>query len=225
MTAAVRARPGRAARVTILSGLALLSSASLVSGHSALDTANPGPDQVLAEVPAELVARFTQDLDTERSFIEVRDAAGGIVVRGSRDPERVRILRATLPDLAPGDYTVRWQTFSTEDGELFRDTYRFTVTAAPSPAASAAATGKPSIKPGRAAIPATPAASTSPAPPTTDPAPSATPGASSSESPPVGPGSAGGGSGGDGMDALLPVAAALLVAGAAALWLFRRKPA
>ena len=38
-------------------------------------------------------------------------------------------MRMALPALEPGEYEVRWTTFSTEDGELARGTYAFTVVA------------------------------------------------------------------------------------------------
>ena len=77
--------------------------------------------------------------------MELRDASGTRIATGAKDPAEPRVMRMALPELELGEYEVRWTTFSTEDGELARGTYTFTVvqSQSPSPTASAA----PSIEP------------------------------------------------------------------------------
>src|SRR5687768_11259634 len=99
-----------------LVGAALLTllPLALASAHAELDSASPGPDEVVEGPPSRLVARFTQDISADRTSIEVRDASGQTVARGGKDPDRARVQRVDLPPLAPGAYEVRWVTFSSE---------------------------------------------------------------------------------------------------------------
>ena len=85
---------------------------------------------------------------------------------GERTPTRPASSASTLPPLEPGTYEVRWVTFSTEDDELARGRYRFSVTAAPAtPAPTAVA--EPSCPPEPAA--SSPAAAASPVVPSAPP--------------------------------------------------------
>lgn len=189
--------------------LTILVGTANVAAHSALVKASPGPNDVVTTVPAELVATFDQDLDPARSSIELRDASGARLALGGRDPDRRRVMRLTLPGgLAAGRYTVRWTTFSTEDGELARETYTFTVarqaTASPSASPSLAATLSPTAAP-----------ATESAPPA-----SSTPSLLSSASP------SGGGTpttgSADTVASLVPIGAAVVIVGLFGFWLVRR---
>ena len=67
----------RSLRSAILgAALLMLLPLAIASAHAELDSASPGPDEVVAGAPTRLVARFTQDLSADRTSIEVRDAAG-----------------------------------------------------------------------------------------------------------------------------------------------------
>lgn len=108
-------------------------------GHAELKTAAPGPGDKISELPAKLVARFTQDLRPNRTSIELRNADGKRIAEGGKDPDKARVQRLSLPTLEPGKYEVRWVTFSAEDDEIARGKYRFTVQApAATPASSPA---------------------------------------------------------------------------------------
>jgi methionine-rich copper-binding protein CopC len=115
-------------RALIGAALFALMPLSVANAHAELVSASPGPDEAVSEVPARLVARFSQDIAADRTSIEVRDATGATVARGGKDPDRARVQLADLPPLEPGTYEVRWVTFSTEDDELARGRYSFTVT-------------------------------------------------------------------------------------------------
>jgi hypothetical protein len=98
-----------------------------------------------------------------------------------------------VPDLAPGDYEVRWTTLSAEDGELDRDTWSFTVVAAPTPS------------------------------PTPEPSPTAVPSAAATvEAPTPAPSTAADGNAGGGSDAILPIIIVLIIGAAGAFYLVRR---
>jgi methionine-rich copper-binding protein CopC len=143
---------------------------SSVVAHAALISASPGPDDVISDVPNALVAKFTQNLDPDRSSIEVHDASGR-VARGGYDataPDK-RTMRVALPDLALGSYQVRWTTLSTEDGELDRDTYTFTVVApspspTPTPTSTLASTSPTPTAPPTIAATSSPRPSPEPSP-------------------------------------------------------------
>jgi copper resistance protein C len=180
-----------------LAALLLLPAVAL--GHAELDTATPGPGDEVVGSPTEVVATFTQDLDMSRTTMEVRDASGATVADGPVRGAGKRELVLALPELAPGEYEVRWTSFSAEDSELDRGYYNFTVLPAPSPtpAPTAAPTAAPSAEP-----PTAPPATVSPAPSAT-----AAP-IESSDS---------------GLATLLPIGIAVIALAAIGAWLLRRR--
>ncbi len=188
---------------SILVALALvLLLAPAVAAHAELESATPGPGDEVVGSPAELIAQFSQDLDPSRTVLEVRDAAGTRIARGGKPGDDEREFRLALPDLAPGEYEVRWTSFSSEDGELARDSYTFTVLPAPSPTPSASPS--PTVRPS-----STPTAAPSPTgmvAPTPQPSQPSTPSTSPSA-----------------LEMAFPIAATALVVAAAAVWLLRRK--
>lgn len=189
-----------ALRVVAPAVVLLILSAPVALGHAELTSANPGPsDKVLA--PAQIVARFSQDLDLSRTSLEVRDAGGGRVAQGGKVGDGPREVRLPLPTLQPGVYEVRWTSFSAEDGELARGSYSFTVASSPTAALEPSHSISPSLSPSVApsALPP-PAASPAPTPdaPLTPP----------SESSPI--------------DVAVPIAVALVFASGLGSWLIRR---
>ena len=103
--------------------------------------------------------------------------------------------------LTPGDYTVEWVSVA-DDGDLLRGTVAFTVAPGASASPSATATVRASAEP--------------PAPATNPPSATTTAVATPEASP--APPSAGGSAG----DVILPIAIALLIAAAGAIYLARR---
>ncbi|MEW5992244.1 MAG: copper resistance CopC family protein [Chloroflexota bacterium] len=196
----------RAASVAALS-LLLLLHAPPAFAHAAFVSGTPGPGDEVAGSPAELVIQFTQNLDPSRTSLEVRDASGATVAKGGELGDGPREFRLALPELAPGEYTVRWTSFSAEDGELARDSYGFTVVAAasPSPFPSPSPQASPSSRPSPSATPAP--ASPTPTTPTPSSSPAAGGGATASS---------------DGL-VIVPILAAALVVAGLAVWLFRRR--
>ncbi|HET9852980.1 MAG TPA: copper resistance CopC family protein, partial [Candidatus Limnocylindrales bacterium] len=187
----------RIAALLAVLGLLLASPGSAL-GHAELDTATPGPGDEVAGSPAEIVATFTQDLDMSRTTMEVRDASGATVAEGPELGDGPRELRLALPALAPGEYEVRWTSFSAEDSELERGRYSFTVLPAPNP------TPAPTVV--TTAAPPSAPATASPAPPAATPVASAPPDVPA-----------------DGVAALLPIGIAAIALLAVAAWLLRRR--
>ena len=175
---------------------ALLLEPQVALGHAELDTATPGSGDEVVGSPAEIVATFTQDLDMSRTTMEVRDASGATVAEDPVRGDGPRELRLTLPELTPGEYEVRWTSFSAEDSELERGRYSFTVLPAPSP------TPAPSVAPTAAAT----------APATAQPTPAATPVATAAPTPTD-----------SGVAALLPIGIGVVVLVGLGAWLLRRR--
>ena len=188
----------RALRAAASAAILLLLLATTVLGHSQLTTATPGPDDEISAVPDELVADFTQNLDAGRSSMELRDASGGSIATGANDPAEPRVMRIVLPELEPGEYEVRWTTFSTEDGELARGTYAFTVLPSPSPSA----TVPPSIEPTPSEV-APPSVA-----PTFTPAPSPDPGTSGPDT--------------SGDEVIWPLLVLAMIVAGIGVWIYRR---
>lgn len=185
----------------LLAATAFLAAPLTALGHAALETMTPA-DKSSGPAPSEIVGTFAQNLDPAKSSFTLVDAGGTVVAKGgevANDAPRTMTLSLATP-LAPGAYTIRWTTVSTEDGETARGTTSFTVIAAapspsatPTPSASGAASAAPSVVPSPTA---TVAAS---------PSPSAAPSAPASST----------------ADALIPIIVALIVLGAIGAWLLR----
>ena len=173
-----------------------------VSAHAALVSAVPGPGDAVVGSPETLSAKFDQNLDPSRTSLQVRNDAGVIVARGGEPGAGPREFRLMLPELAPGTYKVYWTSFSTEDDELARGTYTFSVVPAP----TVAPTAVPSPTSGATVAPSTAA----PSPPVATPSPTSAPALPSPTA--------------DESLAVIPIAAAALLAAGLIVWMTRRKP-
>ena len=96
---------------TLASTLAPLSGA-----HAHLDRARPAVGSVVRESPRELKLWFTQRLEPAFSKVRVVDRKGK---RVDSDDSRVddtdaKVLRVSLPKLAPGTYRVKWRVLSVD---------------------------------------------------------------------------------------------------------------
>lgn len=153
--------------------LVLLSTVSVLA-HSELTESDPADGETI-ETPYRLTATFSEefDPDPQRSFILVEDSAGDEVARGGVSDDDPTMMAVDLPELQPGEYTVRWQTTTAEDQGVERGTYTFNIAASATPAPTATPNPTPSVAPATA-----PAATTTPAPtaaPTSTPLPGSMP--------------------------------------------------
>jgi methionine-rich copper-binding protein CopC len=171
----------------------ILLSVSGVAAHAELVSSDPA-DGATIETPYTITATFSEEFaaDTEISFIRVQDAAGDTVASGGQSPDDPTVMTVDVPELDPGDYTVRWQTTTEDDNGTERGDFTFTVAAAATP-------------PPRA----TPRASAPPVA-TVAPGPTATPGGSS------------GSPTGNNNDVLLALAIGVIIVGVLAFFLVRR---
>lgn len=190
-------------RAAVAAALLLMLYSPSAFAHAAFVSGTPGLGDEVAGSPDELVITFSQDLDPSRTSLEVRDASGSSIARGGELGAGPREFRLTLPELAPGTYEVRWTSFSAEDGELARDSYTFTVVAAPSPLPSQSPSATPSSSPSPSPSPTPPPVTPVPSPSVVEPADDTS-------------------AGGDGA-VVIPIVAASLVIAGLAVWLARRR--
>ncbi|MCC6176980.1 MAG: copper resistance protein CopC [Chloroflexi bacterium] len=136
-------RARRATRVLLAAACALSLMAfahTSVFAHARFSHSDPPADSALDGTPFIMRAWFTQEL-TLHSTIRVVDAAGTQVDLGDGqvdqdDPDRKQMI-VSLPELAPGVYTVEFVAESAEDGHPEPGTFAFGVGLTPPTADSA----------------------------------------------------------------------------------------
>lgn len=198
----------RATLAALVVTLGLLLAPSMALAHAELETASPADGETVTGTPPMIEATYSEDLDPDGSSLVLVDAGGTELARGGPvgDPPTSRMSITDLPELAPGEYTVRSTTKSADDGDLDRVTWAFTVIApSPTPTAQASVTASPGVTASPAVTAPAVASSASPGAPT-----------------PVA--SAGGADGGSNSgDAIVPIIAGLAIVAAAAIVLVRRR--
>jgi methionine-rich copper-binding protein CopC len=102
-------------------------AATAAVGHAVLQRAEPRGESKLKRAPDEVKLYFTERLEPVYSSLRVLDERGVQVDRRDSRVDRANpaLLRATLPPLPPGTYTVRWRVLSidadvTEGGFMFK---------------------------------------------------------------------------------------------------------
>jgi putative copper export protein/methionine-rich copper-binding protein CopC len=94
-------------------------------GHANLERSIPIQNAELAESPSEIRIQFTEAFNEQLSKIKLEDHNGNIVA-GSLSAEDDRWLSFSIPELAEGVYTVRWQVLSV-DTHVTEGSFRFSV--------------------------------------------------------------------------------------------------
>jgi methionine-rich copper-binding protein CopC len=103
---------------------AMAAWAPVVLAHTFLDHALPAADSSMREPPASVSLWFSEPLESAFSRVEVMDSASRRVDNADSrvDGADAKLMRATLPRLAPGRYRVRWRAISVDahvaEGEL-----------------------------------------------------------------------------------------------------------
>ena len=194
---------GRVRRALVVAWLVALALPIAASAHAELLRANPEDGQVVTAPVTAVTGRYSEDLQRS-SRLDVKDSSGRLVGRGGVDPQNDRRMIVTLASaLREGDFTVESTALSV-DGDLQRETWRFTVElpTSPSPTATPAESPLPTAGESPTAIP-------SPSAPTeTSPSPSASPTPADTTS--------------DTGDVLLPILAGLTLLAVGAAFLLNR---
>lgn len=166
----------------LLLALVALTRAQMAQAHSEPAKCTPPIDGTVATAPAQVVCQVTASLDAAKSKLTVVNAAGEQVDKGDSavdltDPDRKTIsVSLDVAKITDGVYTIRWETFSTEDNEEANGEFKFTVgsgsPAQPTAAATLAPTEAPTLAPTVAATTAAEPTATVAAPePTAAPTP------------------------------------------------------
>lgn len=93
-----------------------------------LQQAEPRVESRLKRAPDEVKLYFTERLEPAYSAVRVLDGQGAQVDRRDSRVDRTNpaLLRATLPALAPGTYTVRWRVLSI-DADVTEGSFTFRI--------------------------------------------------------------------------------------------------
>lgn len=110
---------------------ASLGLTSLASAHAVLLKSSPVAGQRLSTPPAQIILWFNEELVTTRSTLGVFDVDGRQVDARDgyvdlSDPDHASLI-VSLPPLADGTYTVRWQAMSFDDDGLTAGEFEFLV--------------------------------------------------------------------------------------------------
>jgi copper resistance protein C len=103
----------RASDTIILALSALVMWTAAAYAHAHLSRAVPRVDSTVASSPHEVTLSFTEDLESVRSTIEVRDAKGARVDEGEAQISG-RTIRIGLKLLPQGTYKVFWRALSVD---------------------------------------------------------------------------------------------------------------
>lgn len=129
--AEVKVRRLTLASALILSVAALLIASPVpVNAHALLVRSNPAEGARLLVPPSRITAWFSEPLDQGVSTLRVLNGSGEPVDAGRMefDPSDSTKVSVALQDsLAPGFYSVTWQTLSRVDGHIWFGRFEFTV--------------------------------------------------------------------------------------------------
>ncbi|MEO8302774.1 MAG: copper resistance protein CopC [Betaproteobacteria bacterium] len=102
--------------LTLWAATLVSAFAPFAGAHAHLDRALPAAGSVVRESPRELKLWFTQRLESAFSEVRVIDAAGRRADKGDAkvDVDDAKVLRVSLPKLAPGSYRVKWRVLSVD---------------------------------------------------------------------------------------------------------------
>ncbi|MGI8643246.1 MAG: copper resistance CopC family protein [Thermomicrobiales bacterium] len=114
------------------------------SGHAEPVQSDPPADATVAEAPARINIRFSEEVAVEGTELTVVAPDGSSADLGDTtidldDMERRTVTVGLQPDLEPGTYIVTWQTRSAADDDREEGSFIFNVGHASTPAASPSA--------------------------------------------------------------------------------------
>ena len=114
--------------VFLVATVALIAPATGVFAHAELKSSEPPDGGSVATTPAELTLHFSQNLVSAQSWVAIRDSLGGDTqLKVSFDANDKKLMKATTPQLQPGNYTIRWQSLSAEDDDFATGSYKLIV--------------------------------------------------------------------------------------------------
>jgi copper transport protein len=134
-------RAGRAVllvAVLALAGVGVLASAA--DAHALLERSYPAAGSSLPRPPHAMLLYFTEPPEPSLSTVSLLDSSGQVVPGVGKPtvvPGNARELRAALPRLTGGVYTVNWRTLSKVDGHVTGGSFAFGIGVRPTSGAAA----------------------------------------------------------------------------------------
>ena len=103
--------------------------APAASAHARLKMSDPAANATVAQPPAQVTITFSQETSATKSGGSVMDASGAAVSTGFMVDlnDRTKMTIALKPGLGPGAYTVRYNTFTDDDGGMVDDRFTFSI--------------------------------------------------------------------------------------------------
>jgi len=108
---------------------AALAPLSPAWAHASLVKSSPANGAVVKQAPSVIQATFSEELD-KASGMRLYDAHQTLVAKGGLDAKVAshRVLTITPPHLAAGKYSVQWVAISSDDGDVKKGAFTFSVT-------------------------------------------------------------------------------------------------
>ena len=124
-----RSRVGTLRRVGVfgfVSVAALFALAAPASAHAVLEGANPAPQANLSASPGSVTLEFSEKVDMRADGIKVLDQQGSSIETGrpTHPSGQSKVVRASLPKLGKGLYTVAWRAVS-DDSHPIQGAFTF----------------------------------------------------------------------------------------------------
>jgi copper transport protein len=114
--------------VMVAFAIVVVAPATGVFAHAELKSSEPPDGGSVATTPAELTLHFSQNLVSAQSWVAIRDSLGGDTqLKVSFDDTDKKLMKATTPQLQPGNYTIRWQSLSADDDDFATGSYKLIV--------------------------------------------------------------------------------------------------
>jgi methionine-rich copper-binding protein CopC len=96
--------------------------------HASLVKSSPANGAVVTQAPSVIQATFSEELD-KTSVMRLYDAHQTLIAKGGLDAKVAnhRVLTITPPHLAAGKYSVQWVAISSDDGDVKKGAFTFSV--------------------------------------------------------------------------------------------------
>lgn len=119
-------------RTTLALAFLLVFATGRVGAHAYLDRSVPEDGETLMSSPREIRAWFTEALVHKVSTLTLVDANGNAVAGTNQQTGGPDMMKLSVPTLAPGTYTAKWQVLSV-DTHVTEGSFSFTIAGAPAP--------------------------------------------------------------------------------------------
>ena len=108
--------------VTAACAILVLSGATAFA-HPRVVSATPAVGGTVKTAPSEVTIRFNEKLEPAFSSVTIRDSTGKQVDKGNPQVDKAdhKIIRVSLPPLAPGAYKVEWRAVAADTHKVEGD--------------------------------------------------------------------------------------------------------